>query len=76
MGRLLDSPTLLLLIVVIPLVLVVWVAVRMLRGRRPAPTSTAQPVAAGWYPQPDGTTRWWDGMGWTDDTPPAPPPPN
>src|ERR1035437_5769593 len=36
---------------------------------------------AGWYPQPDGTQRYWDGSAWTEHTapgaalatPPAPP---
>lgn len=38
---------------------------------------------AGWYPQPDGTQRYWDGSAWTEHTapgaalatPPAPPGP-
>ncbi|NYI41886.1 DUF2510 domain-containing protein [Demequina lutea] len=38
-------------------------------------------AAAGWYPQPDGTQRYWDGSAWTEHiapaaelaTPPAPP---
>lgn len=21
---------------------------------------------AGWYPDSEGTTRWWDGSGWTE----------
>lgn len=34
-------------------------------GRIPAP-------APGWYPEPGGGLRWWNGTGWTDDrhTPP------
>src|SRR4051794_4300693 len=30
-------------------------------------TSTTQPHAPGWYPDPAGGTgmRWWDGQGWT-----------
>src|SRR4029079_9172561 len=30
---------------------------------------------AGWYPQPDGTERWWDGQTWTAHSRPLPPPP-
>jgi hypothetical protein len=30
------------------------------------PPETATPVPApGWYPDPRGQTRWWDGMSWT-----------
>lgn len=28
---------------------------------------------AGWYPDANGTIRWWDGMGWTEHTQPAGP---
>ena len=31
-------------------------------------------VAAGWYPQPDGSHRWWDGTAWTEHVTPAPAP--
>lgn len=27
---------------------------------------------AGWYPQPDGSQRYWSGTEWTDRTSPAP----
>jgi TM2 domain-containing membrane protein YozV len=30
---------------------------------------------AGWYPQRDGTERWWDGQAWTAHSRPMPPPP-
>lgn len=30
-------------------------------------------VAPGWYPDPQGVTRWWDGQAWTQHV--APPPP-
>jgi hypothetical protein len=69
MGSLLDSPTvglLLIVVVVVPIVLIVWVLVRASRGHRPAPESS-RAVDPGWYAQPDGSSRWWDGIGWTDD---------
>ena len=28
---------------------------------------------AGWYPDSNGVTRWWDGSQWTDHQPPPPP---
>jgi TM2 domain-containing membrane protein YozV len=34
-----------------------------------------QNAPAGWYPQPDGTERWWDGQAWTAHSRPVPPPP-
>jgi uncharacterized Tic20 family protein len=37
----------------------------------PTAAAAAAPVDAGtppgWYPAADGTTRWWDGTGWTAD---------
>jgi TM2 domain-containing membrane protein YozV len=35
----------------------------------------SQNAPAGWYPQPDGTERWWDGQTWTAHGRPVPPPP-
>ena len=29
------------------------------------------PPPAGWYPDAQGTTRWWDGQQWTEQTQPA-----
>ncbi|MFV0634009.1 DUF2510 domain-containing protein [Demequina sp.] len=34
----------------------------------PAP---ATPPPAGWYPQPDGSQRYWDGQAWTDHVAPG-----
>ncbi len=34
-----------------------------------------QNAPAGWYAQPDGTERWWDGQTWTVHNRPVPPPP-
>ncbi|MCB0910575.1 MAG: DUF2510 domain-containing protein [Propionibacteriaceae bacterium] len=31
-------------------------------------------IPAGWYPQPDGTQRYWDGNGWTEQVAPTAPP--
>jgi len=33
---------------------------------------TEQPPA-GWYPDSEGTVRWWDGTQWTEHQPPPPP---
>lgn len=35
-------------------------------------TAPADPLAAGWYPDPSATgdVRWWDGSAWTDQTQP------
>jgi TM2 domain-containing membrane protein YozV len=30
---------------------------------------------AGWYPQQDGSERWWDGQAWSAHSRPLPPPP-
>jgi TM2 domain-containing membrane protein YozV len=35
----------------------------------------SQNAPAGWYPQHDGTERWWDGQTWTAHLRPVPPPP-
>jgi len=29
------------------------------------------PVPAGWYPDHEGTMRWWDGQAWTSHTAPS-----
>lgn len=42
---------------------IVYVIVR----RRRTPGS---PTPAGWYPDPGGRMRWWDGSTWTDHTAP------
>lgn len=31
----------------------------------------SQSAPAGWYPQPDGTQRWWTGSAWADPTTPG-----
>lgn len=33
----------------------------------PGATSTGQPVEAGWYPESEHWSRFWDGEGWTDE---------
>ena len=35
-------------------------------------SSGPQQTPAGWYPQADGSQRYWDGQGWTQHTQPAP----
>jgi TM2 domain-containing membrane protein YozV len=35
----------------------------------------SQNAPAGWYPQQDGTERWWDGQSWTAHLRPLPGPP-
>jgi hypothetical protein len=61
-------------------VLLIVGIVRRRRARRPAgygygvgPGAPATAPAPGWYPDPQiaGTTRWWDGTQWTDQTHPA-----
>lgn len=57
---------LMLLAVVAVVVLVIVLAVKGGRSARtPVATSAGTP---GWYPQPDGTQRYWDGRSWTDHT--------
>jgi TM2 domain-containing membrane protein YozV len=34
----------------------------------------SQQSPAGWYPQPDGTQRYWDGEAWTEHRAPLPAP--
>jgi hypothetical protein len=41
---------------------------------RASAASTAQ-APAGWYPQPSGEQRYWDGTAWTERTAPAGQPP-
>ncbi|WP_282944432.1 DUF2510 domain-containing protein [Cellulomonas endometrii] len=35
-------------------------------------SSIPRSVPAGWYPDPDGALRWWDGGGWTERVAPTP----
>lgn len=35
----------------------------------------AEPFPAGWYPQQDGTRRYWNGIRWTEHVAPEPPAP-
>jgi TM2 domain-containing membrane protein YozV len=35
----------------------------------------SQNAPAGWYPQQDGSERWWDGQAWSAHSRPMPPPP-
>lgn len=35
----------------------------------------SQNAPAGWYPQQDGSERWWDGQAWSAHSRPVPPPP-
>jgi hypothetical protein len=44
------------------------------------PSAAGQPfgqpaaIQAGWYPDPHGVMRFWDGRGWTEHAAPPPPP--
>ncbi len=42
-------------------------------GTTPPAGSPASSPAAGWYRDPQGATRWWDGNGWTSQVAPAGP---
>ncbi len=42
-------------------------------GTTPPAGSPASSPAAGWYRDPQGATRWWDGSGWTSQVAPAGP---
>jgi hypothetical protein len=63
MGNALDNPTLVLLAVVIVGGLI-WLIVRL--TRRTEGEVAVAPGAPGWYRQPDGTMRWWNGKDWTE----------
>lgn len=74
MGGVFERPAFWLLLVLVLLVaviaLVVTLAVKA-GGKRAAPV--AQPAGLpGWYPQPDGSQRYWDGRTWTEGPAPAP----
>jgi hypothetical protein len=49
--------------------LVMRIRCRRLKGN----TMTNTPPPAGFYPDAQGTSRWWDGQQWTDQTQPAAP---
>ena len=42
-------------------------------GTTPPAGGPAASPAAGWYRDPQGATRWWDGSGWTSQVAPAGP---
>jgi hypothetical protein len=60
MGKLFDGP-----LIVLPLLVVavlVYLIVRLTRRTERSLSATPPP---GWYPQPDGSSRWWDGTSWS-----------
>ena len=70
MGALFERPAFLivflLLAAAVVIVLVIVVAARSSKTATPPPV---QPTGLpGWYPQPDGTQRYWDGREWTEHT--------
>lgn len=40
-------------------------------GATPAPEPAPTPSPAGWYPQPDGRQRYFDGVAWTENYAPG-----
>lgn len=60
-----------LLVVVLVIAAIVAVVIVVSRGFR---TSAAPPqpgsVPPGWYPQQDGSQRYWNGAAWTEDVHP------
>ncbi len=49
-------------------VVLVWLIVRL--TKRTEGEAAVPPAAPGWYRQPDGSNRWWDGTDWTEDRAP------
>ena len=46
-------------------VVLVWLVVRLTK-RTEGEAATPTVGAAGWYRQPDGSMRWWDGNAWSE----------
>lgn len=71
MGGVFERPAFWLLVLVVLVVAVVaLVVVLATKGSRKAAVPASAPVGLpGWYPQPDGTKRYWDGRGWADSPP-------
>jgi hypothetical protein len=49
-----------------------WVVALVMANRRTQDPTVSDEPAPGWYPQPDGSNRWWDGAAWAEHS--APPP--
>lgn len=75
MGSAFERPAfwILLIIIVLVVVVVTVIVLAVSRGGRSGTAASApqQPAnAPGWYRQPDGTQRYWDGRAWTEHTAP------
>jgi hypothetical protein len=85
MGALFEKPAFLILMLLffaIPVALLIWLVVFLSKRNRrqmelahaaqqAAPqVAAAQTTGPGWYPQPDGSQRYWDGKAWTEHTAP------
>ena len=53
------------LVGVVVVVVLVWLIVRLTK-RTEGEAATPMVGAPGWYRQPDGSMRWWDGADWSE----------
>lgn len=56
--------------VIVAVIVAVIVVVRRSGSRRGEALPRPGAVPPGWYPQVEGTWRYWDGTRWTGDAPP------
>jgi hypothetical protein len=67
LGTLYSDSTRVVELLLGPVVVIVALVLRLRGFRRTPPQPKANPLAPpGWYRQADGSSRWWDGMHWTE----------